>query len=60
MDVWLTDNCSWMQPHQKGQVVDLLSVRGIDQLFEGHPRFIQAGLNRIVCLLTVPCCKKVE
>ena len=30
-----------MQPHQKGQVVDLLSTRGIHQLFDGQPRHIQ-------------------
>ena len=32
---------SRMQPHQKGQVVDLLSTRGMHQLFDGQPRFIQ-------------------
>jgi len=32
---------SRMQPHQKGQVMDLLSTRGIHQLFDGQPRFIQ-------------------
>ena len=31
---------SRMQPHQKGQVVDLLSIRGIHQLFHGQPRHI--------------------
>jgi magnesium-transporting ATPase (P-type) len=32
---------SRMQPHQKGQVMDLLSTRGMHQLFDGQPRFIQ-------------------
>ena len=32
---------SRMQPHQKGQVMDLLSSRGIHQMFEGRPRHIQ-------------------
>ena len=31
---------SRMQPAQKGQVVDLLSIRGIHQLFNGQLRFI--------------------
>ncbi len=34
---------SRMQPHQKGQVMDLLGSRGIHQPFEGHPRHIQVG-----------------
>ena len=32
---------SRMQPHLKGQVMDLLSTRGMHQLFDGQPRFIQ-------------------
>lgn len=32
---------SRMQPHQKGQVMDLLSLRGIHQLSGGQPRHIQ-------------------
>ena len=32
---------SRMQPFHKGQVVDLLSTRGIHQLFDGQPRHIQ-------------------
>ena len=32
---------SRMQPHQKGQVVDLLGVRGIHQPFQGQPRHVQ-------------------
>ncbi len=34
---------SRMQPHQKGQVMDLLGTRGIHQQFEGQPRHIQVG-----------------
>jgi len=34
---------SRMQPHQKGQVMDLLGTRGIHQHFEGQPRYIQVG-----------------
>ncbi len=34
---------SRMQPHQKGQVMDLLGIRGIHQRFEGQPRYIQVG-----------------
>ncbi|DBB02797.1 TPA: hypothetical protein ACH3X1_013629 [Trebouxia sp. C0004] len=33
-----------MKPHQKGQVVDLLSATGIHQLFDGQPRHIQGSL----------------
>ena len=33
-----------MKPHQKGQVMDLLSVRGLHQMHEGRPRHIQASL----------------
>ena len=36
---------SRMQPHQKGQVMDLLGVRGIQQLNQGHPRHIQVRLS---------------
>ena len=35
---------SRMQPHQKGQVMDLLGSRGIHQPFEGHPRHIQVDM----------------
>ena len=34
---------SRMQPHQKGHVMDLLSTRGMHQLFDGQPRFIQVS-----------------
>ncbi len=34
---------SRMQPHQKGQVMDLLGTRGIHQQFEGQPRYTQVG-----------------
>lgn len=33
-----------MKPHQKGQVVDLLSATGIHQQFDGQPRHIQVSL----------------
>lgn len=36
-----------MQP-QKGQVVDLLSTRGIHQLFENQPRHIQASCASLI------------
>ncbi len=32
---------SRMQPHQKGQVMDLLGMSGIHQLFDGQTRFVQ-------------------
>ena len=38
---------SRMQPHQKGQVMDLLSTRGIHQLFDGQPRFIQVLVQTV-------------
>ncbi len=34
---------SRMQPHQKGQVMDLLGTRGIHQQFEGQLRYTQVG-----------------
>ena len=36
---------SRMRPHQKGQVMDLLGVRGIQQLNQGQPRKIQVRLS---------------
>lgn len=44
---------SRMQPHQKGQVMDLLGLRGIHQLFEDHPRHIQVRTTPKP--LYVPC-----
>ena len=38
---------SRMQPHQKGQVMDLLGFRGIHQPHEGNPRHIQVCLSPI-------------
>lgn len=35
---------SRMQPHQKGQVMDLLGSRGIHQPFQGQPRHIRVGM----------------
>ncbi len=34
---------SRMQPHQKGQVMDLLGTRGIHQPYDGQPRHIQVN-----------------
>lgn len=36
---------SRMQPHQKGQVMNLLGSRGIQQLHQGHPRHIQVQFS---------------
>lgn len=38
---------SRMQPHQKGQVMDLLGYRGIHQPHEGDPRHIQVCLSAV-------------
>ncbi|DBA94074.1 TPA: hypothetical protein ACH3X1_001722 [Trebouxia sp. C0004] len=41
---------SRMQPHQKGQVMDLLGTRGIHHQFQGQPRHIQGlGNTTIFC-----------
>ena len=34
---------SRMQPHQKGQVMDLMGMHGIHQLLNGRPRYIPVG-----------------
>ena len=34
---------SRMKPHQKGQVMDLLGMAGIHQMFQGHARHIPVG-----------------
>ena len=39
---------SRMQPHQKGQVMDLLGGRGIHQPNQGNPRHIQVGNSLIM------------
>ncbi|KAL0032691.1 hypothetical protein WJX79_003604 [Trebouxia sp. C0005] len=36
-----------MKPHQKGEVMDLLSVRGLHQMHQGQPRHLQ-GLGNMV------------
>ena len=36
---------SRMQPHQKGQVMDLLGVRGLQQPNQGHPRHLQVRFS---------------
>ena len=38
---------SRMQPHQKGQVMDLLGYRGIHQPHEGDPRHLQVCLSAV-------------
>lgn len=43
---------SRMQPHQKGQVMDLLGSRGIHQLFAGQLRHIQVRLLPTYTLLS--------
>ena len=43
---------SRMKPHQKGQVVDLLGMPGIRQMFQGHARYIPVGSAR--CILSMP------
>ena len=40
-----------MQPHQKGQVMDLLNIRGLYQLHLGQPRHIMVSL----CCTTLLC-----
>ena len=54
---------SRMQPHQKGQVVDLLGTRGIHQLCGGEARHIQVLHLALACFvarpfacLALPCC----
>lgn len=42
---------SRMKPHQKGQVVDLLGMPGIHQLFQGHARYIPVG--SACCILSM-------
>ena len=41
---------SRMQPHQKGQVMDLLGMQGIHQLFSGRTRYIPVRAKRVTCL----------
>ena len=41
-----------MKPHQKGEVMDLLSVRGLHQMHQGQPRHLQVS-PLLVCILTV-------
>ena len=42
---------SRMQPHQKGQVVNLLNMNGIHQLFDGQSRFIPVCSKRLPAFL---------
>ena len=41
---------SRMQPHQKGQVMELLGLNGLHQLYKGQPRFIPVCNNTSSCL----------
>lgn len=57
---------SRMKPHQKGQVMDLLGMAGIHQMYQGHARYIPVSsscrLQNIVACLALaqdfccPCC----
>ncbi|DBA88976.1 TPA: hypothetical protein ACH3X2_000200 [Trebouxia sp. C0005] len=41
---------SRMQPHQKGQVMDLLGMMGVHQIFKGQSRFIPGlGMTTMFC-----------
>ena len=46
-----------MKPHQKGEVMDLLSVRGLHQMHQGQPRHLQVSLLR--CVQQSLCCTDV-
>jgi len=57
---------SRMQPHQKGQVMDLLGTRGMHQQFEGQPRHIQVGepvawfqQGSRTCYMLMLCCSEL-
>ena len=41
-----------MKPQQKGEVMDLLSVRGLHQMHQGQPRHLQVNCL-LLCVLTV-------
>ena len=45
---------SRMQPHQKGQVMDLLGSRGVHQPNVGDTRHIQVGLQLITAVNRYP------
>ena len=42
-----------MQPHQKGQVVDLLSFRGLHQNFNGQPRHVRVSQAQYISVAAV-------
>ena len=51
---------SRMKPHQKGQVMDLLGMSGIHQMFQGHARYIPVGASRMFApsnIIVCPCCQ---
>lgn len=45
---------SRMKPHQKGQVMDLLGMAGIHQMYQGQPRYIPVGSS--CCFQNVVAC----
>ena len=46
---------SRMQPHQKGQVMDLLGMMGVHQIFNGQSRFIPVCCHTSRCVLMYSC-----
>ena len=46
---------SRMQPHQKGQVMDLLGMMGVHQIFNGQSRFIPVCCHTSHCVLMSSC-----
>ena len=48
-----------MKPHQKGQMIDLLSVRGLHQMHLGCARYIQVRCI-LLCLLLLPFPRGLE
>ena len=46
---------SRMQPHQKGQVMDLLGMMGVHQMFNGQSRFIPVCCHTSRCVLLFSC-----
>lgn len=45
-----------MKPHQKGEVMDLLSVRGLHQMHQGQPRHLQVRPPSCVLHTPLRCC----
>ena len=44
-----------MQPHQKGRVVDLLTIKGVHQMHNGSSRHVQVGALQQMLLLCLLC-----